>query len=505
MTETQFFAIDVGSEIRNLCDAQLRGTWQMPAELVRFAVRCGAPKVSVTGGWRGYTVRWQGGPIVRATIERLALALDDSVGAATRQQAIADLESTGAEALLWAGGAAGARLRIDGAAGGRRLRLVRSAGRVPRLVFSDQTAPTDEVVLRWGCSRLDRRRADLWLGMACRFASADVTLDGRPVPRGFAGGLYRMRLDEPVPCTLGLTRRGEEPVLWLLRDGVVAARAVLPGYPPFEAAVELGGVAPHAASSSDLRRAVMPFVSDLCDRAVEMMIQVAGRPTGLIGPDGQRVLVVLLRAARRGLRAHEIRSLPLLQTLREGDELLSLDRLATLAQGWSGRLFAVEPGGGAGGLPADCGSTVVASPEVRNLLVELTDIRLQTPPRRRSGPVRRLAEGARATARRAIERARGMTGNRILPVDALSDGERRLLALLGAALSPRTVAIGGGAHLRRTSRGFVLPRFDPAVANAARVVGDDPAWAYPLILALQIGEPPPESLRANWKTLVAGS
>jgi hypothetical protein len=504
VTGSEFFAIDVSSEIRNLCDAQLRGTWQMPAELVRFAVRCGAPKVSVTGGWRGYSVRWTGGPIALATIENLALALDDSAGAATRQRAIADLESNGAEALLWAGGAAGARLQIDGKAGGKRLRMVRRPGRAPRLVFLNQAAPTDEVVLGWQCSRLDRRRADLWLGMACRFSTVDVTVDGRPVPKGFAGGLYRMRLVEPVPCTLGLTRCGEEPVLWLLRDGVVAARAVLPDSPPFEAAVELGGVAPHAASSSDLRRAVMPFVSELCDRAVQMMIQVASRPSGLIGPDGQRVRAALLRAAKRGLRVHEIRSLPLLQTVRGGDRLLSVDRLEAIAQKSGGRLYTVEPGTGADGLLADAGSIVVASPEVRNLLVELTGIRLQPPPRRRAGRLRRLAEGGRATARRAIERVRGMMWNRILPADALSPEELRLLALLGAALSPRTVTIGAGAHLRRTSTGFVLPRFDTAVADAARRAGDDPAWVYLLILALHIENSPLESLRASWRTLVSG-
>lgn len=503
MTGAQFFAIDVGSEIRNLCDAQLSGTWQMPAELVRFAVRCGAAKVSVTSGWRGFSVRWTGGPIPRATVERLALALDDSAAAATRQQAIADLESTGAEALLWAGGAAGARLRIDGAAGGRRLRLVRSGGRTRPMVDSDLPAPTDEVVVRWSCPGLDRRRADLWLGMACRFSDSEVVVDGRPVPRGFAGGLYRMRLDQPVPCTVGLTSRGEEPVLWLLRDGVVAARAVLPGYPPFEAAVELGGVAPHAAGSADLRRAVMPFVVELCERAVEMMTQIASRPGALAAPGGGRVLTVLLRAARRGLRTHEIRSLPLLQTVGGGNRLLSVDRLETMARRNGGRVYAVEPGTGADGLLADSGSTVVASPEARGLLAEVTGIRFQTPARRQAGPLRRLAEAARATARHAIERARGMTGGAGLPIASLSDGERRLLGVLGVALSPQTVAMGEAAHLCRTSTGFVLPRFDPAVADAARRVGDNPAWVYPLILALGIGDRPPESFRARWKTLVS--
>ena len=33
-----------------------------------------------------------------------------------------------------------------------------------------------------------------------------VTVEGRPAPRGFPGGLYRLHLGEPVPCELGVTR-----------------------------------------------------------------------------------------------------------------------------------------------------------------------------------------------------------------------------------------------------------------------------------------------------------
>ncbi len=274
--------------------------------------------------------------------------------------------------------------------------------------------------MRWKCPRLDRRRAELWLHMACRFSRVEITVNGRPAPRGFSGGLYRTRLEEPVPCTIGLTGRGEEPVLWLLRDGIVAARAVLPGYPPFEAAVELGSVVPGPAASSDLRRAVVPFVAELCERAVGMMIEVAGRPGGLSGPSGQRLVLLLLRAARRDLRAQEIRSLPLLATLSGGANLLSLSRLEEMAAQGGRRLFAIEPGAGGDGLLADGAATIVASPEVRSLLSELTGLRCHRPPRQLVGWRRRLADGVRTRGRWAAERFRGALAPRAVPEAALT-------------------------------------------------------------------------------------
>jgi hypothetical protein len=498
----EFFAIDVASEIRSLCDAQLRGTWQMPAELVRYAIRSGATKVAIASRRRGFTVSWKGGPLRLSTLDSLTVALDDTAKSGVRQQAIADLESSGAEALLWAGGVAGARLHIKSVANGQRVTFSRRAGRPPRLRSSAQPAASDQVALRWGCAKLDRRRAELWLNLACRFAGAEITLNGRPAARGFSGGLYRTRLEQPVPCTIGLTRHGEEPVLWLLREGIVAARAVLPGYPPFEAAVELGSVVTGPAASSDLRRAVVPFVPELCERAVGMMIEVAGRPRRLSGAPGQRLVALLLRAARRDLRAREIRSLPLFATPSGDGKPLSLAQLERMATQGRGRLFAVEPGDDGAGLLADAAATVVASPEVRGLLTELTGIRCHQPPRQRLRWWRRLVDGVRARGRRTVERCRGILAPRAVQEEALTVGERRLLALLRAALSPRTVDLGGGGGLRRTSSGLVLPRFDPAVVATVALVEEDPAWLYPLVLALRLGPPALGSLQQDWRNWV---
>ncbi len=500
MIDSEFFAIDVASEIRSLCDSQLRGTWQMPAELVRYAVRCGAAQVSIVNRRRGFTVSWKGGRLGPTTLSDLAVALDDSAESGGRQQAIADLETNGDEALLWAGGVAGARLEIESSASGRNVRFFRRAGRPPELYRAAQPEVPAETEVRWRCSSLDRRRAELWLHMACRFSSAEITVNGRPAPRGFSGGLYRTRIEEPLPCTIGLTAHGEEPVLWLLREGIVAARAVLPGYPPFEAAVELGSVVSGPAAGSDLRRAVVPFVPELCEKAVGMMIEVAGRPGGLSGPFGQRLVALLLRSARRDLRAAEIRSLPLFATLSGDGRRLSLARLEMITAHGEGRLFAVEPNHGGEAFLADGAATIVASPDVRNLLTELTGIRCRQPPRQRVGWRRRLADGARARGRRAVERCRGTLAPRIVPEATLSASERRVLALLRAVFSPRTVEFGGGGGLGRTSSGVILPRSDPAVVAAVALVGEDPVWLYPMVLALQLGPSAFGSLQKDWRT-----
>jgi hypothetical protein len=343
----------------------------------------------------------------------------------------------------------------------------------------------------------------MWLRMACRFSDADVTIDGRAAPKGFAGGLYRMCLEDPVPCTLGLTRRGEEPVLWLLRNGIVAARATVPGYPPFEAAVELGGVISGAAGGSELRRAVRPHMSELCDRAVDMMIDVAGRPRRVFGPEGQRLIALLLRAARRDLRTVDILAMPLIPTLDRETPPLSTARLEAMARRSGGRSFAVAPDEADEDVLADPSSTVVASSEVRNLLNELAGVRFQLPPRRRLGTVQRLGDTSRRAVRRFLERLRGALRPQIAAPGVLSSGERRVLTGLRAALSPRTVDLGDCRHLRRTATGLVVPRLESSVAAAASWSDEDEGWLYPLILALKLDVPSPESARTNWALGVA--
>ena len=319
MKGEDLLAIDVSSELRSLCSAQLRGTWQVPAELVRLALRCGARGIHVNRERRGFVVRWKGGPISATALEDLRVALDRKRGVEERQHAISEVERTGTQPLLWAAGLRGARLRVEGTGGESAVQFSYREGGRPQLNRAPSSREADSVEIRWACARLDRHRAAEWLLMALRFAEADVVVDGTVVSRNFEGGLYNLRLSKPVPCRLGLTRQGDEPVLWLLQDGVVSARAGIPGYPPFEAAVELGGVVEMGASSADLRRAVTPYVTALVDRAVWMMVEVADRIPEMSESLRQRFAILLLRAARRGLREAEVCELPIFSTALGGD------------------------------------------------------------------------------------------------------------------------------------------------------------------------------------------
>lgn len=230
-----------------------------------------------------------------------------------------------------------------------------------------------------------------------------------------------------------------------------------------------------------------------------MMIEVARQPEKLVGAVGQRLVALLLRAVRRNLRSREIRALPLFRCFGGGERLLSLTSLEALAGRRGGRLYAVDLDTQVGDVLVDPGSAIVASLDVRGLVAELTGVRFQPPPRRHERALRLLFENARSTVRRMAERFRGAISAGSVPAEDLTVAERRLVAMLQSVLSPQTVAMGEGARLRRTASGFVLPRKDPAVVAAGRLEGDQPEWLYPLLLALQLGEPRSETLRNRWR------
>jgi len=500
MSTGELLVIDVGSELRTLCEAQLRGNWQVPAELVRLALRLGAKEVFANSRWGGVTVCWNGAVIDEDPLRDLRSALDRRIGADERQRAIGALEASGMEPLMWAAGLRGARLRVECGGHTSTLRFEHRDGGRPRLMVGSGGLQQAEVKIRWGCARFDRKRALAWVRMATRFTDAKVLVNGRQAPQGFSGGLYHLRLGNPLPCRLGLTSAGDEPVLWLLKDGVVAARAGVPGYPPFEAAVELAGIVPGGASSADLRRAVTPFLPELVDRAVWMMIEVAGRLPHMAETSRRRLTILLLRAAGRNRRDREVRRVPLIPTA-DGERLLSIEEIAVLAERRGGVLSALDPDVAIDESLAEPDSTLVVSAEMCGLLAELVDVRFQAPFHREHRPIDRIVCGSRHAAAEAWRRVRGITGSRLVPASALRVGERQLLAALRVADPSSKVELcyGLGA-VRRTSRGIVIPRDNPWLAAAAVCVEEDPSWAYPLLLVMETGDPPSADLRKQWRT-----
>ena len=494
----EILSINVSSELETLCEAQLRGTWQVPAELVRLALRLGAAEISVQRSRRGFVVGWQGPLISFEVLADLQSALDPRREGDDRQHAIAALELSGLEGLLWATGLRGARIQVECSDSGRRWTFEhRHRGR-PRLARGNGGNKTTGVEIRWRCAGLDQRRSLKWLAIAARFAPVKVLIDGRSVPQGFAGGLYHLRLEEPVPCRIGLTRSGDEPVLWLLRDGVVSSRASIPGYPSFEAAVELGSLVAPGASAADMRRAVTPFLGALVDRAVWMMMEVSDRLPRMAEQDRERLGLLLLRAACRGLRAREIRRIPLVRNAADGG-LLSVEEIHELADRRGRLLAAIDADEVPGGTLVDPRSTLVASSETRGLLTELTAVRFQSPSRRLRSLSTRVGARIRAFAEMVKRRVRGLFARRPLPVNDLRPREAELLAALHSAVSPLAVEIceGRGA-VGRTARGVVVPRLNPAMTAGAALAAADAFWLYPLLLALDTGEELSEDLRRRW-------
>ena len=503
MSREELLAIDVGSELRTLCEAQLRGTWQVPAELVRFALRLGADEIEVDRRWLGFRFRWRGPAVSERVLRYLRSALDRGCPATKRQQAIGALEAHGAEALLWAAGLRGARLRVESSGlQGRSIFIHREGGR-PRFLGHGNGDRPPEVELRWACSRLDIRRSVAWLRMATRFVDGTVRVNGRPVPRGFADGMYHVRLEKPLSCRVGLTRSGDHPVLWLLKDGVVSARAGISGYPPFEAAVELGGLVPGGASSADLRRAVTPYVNELVDRAVWMMVEVAKRMPEMGDRDRSRVTALLLRAARRRLRDSEVRCLSLIPTASAGENRLSVEDIRQLAARRGHVLAAMDPDAVSCDALVDPEATLVASSENRSLLSELIDVRFQAPSRRSRRLADRLGLWARRATTNIARRIRGMAGSRSVDPGSLTEDEKNLLAALNVHDPPRKIVLcRGDGKVRASSGRSIVPRDNSVTIAGAECVKSDSSWAYPVLLALDIAETPHEDLRERWRAEV---
>jgi hypothetical protein len=498
---TEILSIDVSSELETLCRAQLRGTWQVPAEIIRLAERLGVARVSVTRRRLGFEFCWHGPSIDFDQLANLRTALDPNDPPEERQTAIAATEESKMEALLWASGLRGARTRIE-ACDGRRTSIFDFRYRnTPSLGQGPASESPNSVKIQWRCAGLDRKRALRWLDIATRFVRAEILIDGSPGPTGFAGGLFHVRVENPLPCTLALTRSGDRPVLWLLTDGVVSARASVPGYPPFEAAVELGGIVGTGASAADMRRAVTPYLSELVDRAVWMMVEVSDRFAEMTSKGRDRHCLSLLRAARKGIRTSEICRLALLQNAGD-DRCLSVEDLRQLAGKAGGALPAIDESDIDANL-VNPNSTLLASGEVREMLTELTGIRFHAPSRRG----RRLTTSVSNRFRECVEwfarRIRGRRSGRDLTTNELRPREISTLEAMRTAMSPVDVrfCVGGGSA-GRTARGVVVPRENPMIAGGFDLVASDAAWLYPLMLALDAGIEPEEDLRHRWLRVV---
>lgn len=481
--------IDVASELRKLCQAQLEGPWQLPAELVRRAIRTGASAARVVTGRHRVVVSDDGAGIHPAVLNWTALLADPQQDADQRHRALIALEEAGELALLAVVGLDRLReLRIETVHGQERHALWLRPGRSPAL----STAPghgavgTEVTVIAPG---LPRRRATEWLRDVARFAPVPVLVDGKRVADAFAGSLVHAPLVPPLRGRVALLPEGDTAHAYLLAHGLVTGHLTVPDVPPFEAALEVSAQGGELAAAR-LREAATPHIPALVDTAVLLIAAAAQRAW----PERQRARLaeLALEAARRGLQADSLERFPIFRAVSAtGPSFLSLQSL---------RALAVTDGTGARSLPAlgpeqdparhalGDGPVLVADDAERSLLAEVLGVRFRVPSRRQSSQslgslLRRLLHDLRRAAGAGFDLLRHPLRPPALADAALTGEELALLTALRAELratpaSPvgQAILCAGEGPVRRTRDRppvLVLPRHNPTVRACVRAFGAD--------------------------------
>lgn len=483
----ELLSIDVAAELRKLSQARLEGSWQVPAELVRRAIRAGATRVELRFG-RQLIVSDDGAPLDPALADHTHALLDRRRGDLVRHQAFIALERAGELPLLALLGLPHLR--------GLEIRRAEAGG--------------TEIAVRAG--GLDRRRARRWLAEVARFAPLSLLVDGAPVSTASArgrGALFEAALQPPLAGRIALLDRGDNAQAFLLAHGLVSAHVGLPGAPPFEAAVELGD-ARDPSTPAGLRDALVPLVPSLIDQAVGLLFALARELPRRPEHQRARAARLLLHAVRAGLRAAELERLPVFRAITtRGPALVDLGTLRGLARSsaeGASTLLALAPDELPGDHAVGDDPVVVADEAERSLLAETLAVGFRSPDRRASSfaltaLVRRAAQELRRASGDAWERMRHLGGRPPLPDHALTDAERRLLsafrAELGRLSSTRlevAMCEGAGPVLRRRPREprpalLLLPRANQTVQASVRAFAADPSWLRAIQPALLAGVP----------------
>lgn len=503
--------IDVASELRKLSQAQLQGPWQIPAELVRRALRCGATEIEVElGRQRARTVDDSYGVGIELLMWTGVL-LDARRPNAERHQALTTLEAQGEFALLAAAGLPPRSLRVRSRAGGF-VHTLDFDGKTVQIATANEPGPNRLEVQIEGAG-IERRAAYHWLADAARFATATIRIDGDPVAPGFAGAFAQCPLRAPLRGRISVPAQGETAHGWLLEHGIVTGHVAIPDAPCFEAAVEFGeGVLEVGAAR--LRDALQAELPNLIDQGVALMLRVGAQAQSLGEPGRARIARLLLQAARKQLRVAEVMRVEVFRAVDgHGERLVDLTRLqaAIVADASGARtLQALYPSQRADAFALGDVLVLVADEVERSLLTELLQVRMRAPEARdtKGGwgvAVHRVRESIGLGVGWAIDRIRHPRAPALVDDDMLDDRERTLIDTLRVHLAQdphrtiESVAMCAGAGPIRRGRGrpvLLLPRRNPTVAACAAAVASDASWAYPAYLALldRFGQPP-EALR----------
>lgn len=505
----ELLTIDVGSELRKLASAQLQGSWQLPAELVRHAMRAGARDVRVTLQ-RGRAELTTGTPVItRDQLEDLVELADREAPPSRRHEALLRLENTGGPGLLSLVGLSPQRLEVitrDETQGtGLALRL--TPGRRGVIEPVNDASGTHIAVIG---VRMDRGRAREWLTDVARFAAAKIEVDGKEVTAGFGRVMSRTRVRGQPRVEVAIPYEGDVARVWLLMNGVVATHASVSPAPCFEAAIEMSTLVEHNATPADLRAAFDQTVPDLVHDVVMHLCELAARIERLPPAARARVRELALEAARMR-RYDAVMEVPLFEgrDADGNDRWFSLSEIAGRLSGANRSLAVLSPRQDPEQYVID--DLVLFLEETqRASLARLMDVTFH-PPRhrdelRRRGPfgqlqIRELRRRWAHTLTTVFWRPTAV------PADALSSSEARFLAdLRGVVGRPgdviETVAfVEGTGPVRHAGARLWLPRQNAeVVAAVARHAGGDVAHVYPCAMAWLAGiQPPRVGARTAWR------
>lgn len=502
--------IDFGAALAKLAPAQFQGTWQLPTELTRLAIASGAHSVALEIKKTRLQIRAAGAKLDLISLRDLRTLLDENGPDSERHRALVNLEERGCLALAAIGGLGGEVLELS-SGGEHGWTLTARAGTRPRLERSQaQKTAAPHFELNLSGVRLDATAAEHWLRRNARFSPLAITLAGQDLERGFRRSLIRIRLREPLPASLAISERGEVPRLWLLRHGIISTRATVPGYPAFEAAVEMGAISPANATSAALREGIQPYLEDLVQAAISLIAQLARHADSLRDNARQRAARLLLESARRDRHFESLKNIRIFPQIVDSEgsrRLISMTDLEYLIRFDTQvtRLDALMPEQNPDDFAFAGRQVLVLSRFERTLLSEILHISFISPPTRMR---------PRRSLRQIVEQWRGHVNlgwqhlwGRLIPEDQLTAGEKTLLTGLKQAtvegLPKLVVFYSGNGHLHLTGDGhLLLPRHNPIVEASIRALERDEHWLYPVLISL-LGThdlPSPE-IRNRWKNL----
>ncbi len=531
----ELLRIDIEAELRKLTVAQLQGPWQLPAELVRRAVRAGASRIDVELSRGGCIVRDNGEPLSGDQLAELQAMLDPRAAAERRHRALLALENAGGLALLALAGLGATQIEVRARSGGKLRQLTWLSRHVhPTLSeAADPSGPRGTEVLLRG-AELDPARARSWLRDVGRFVPGELRVDGQLVNHGLRSYLASEHFaigpkDQPARLRghVAVAAHGEQARVWLLHGGVVATHLGLSSVPCFDAIVELGAAVPLQSTAADLRAAVNPHVGALADLGVGLLIHLARRLPDLEQVALQaRVVTLLLQAVRTRRRLRELMALPFLPCWTPQSPQLPRGRparwlsLADLPTSDQARTTGGEPAVVLALYPEqDPDDYALPDAPVlrldaaeRSTLTELFGLRFRAPPPRADADaLGRLRTALRHGLYRSgllLARLLHLGPGAPLPDAALRDEERQLLADLRAALrggpgAPETVQLcagRAGAQLTGGPHGrLLIGREHPDLLACIAARRRGPAWLYPACVTLLGGHAlPATSARATW-------